>query len=53
MANAKNYYQIRNYQDNIYAVYPEDVTDLCDYLFKGALPEVNAWISLNEKGYDI
>lgn len=46
-----NEYQIRIWQDNIYAVYK--IGDWHNYLFKGTLEEVNAWLSLKEKGFDI
>lgn len=47
-------YAIRMYQDNEYAVYDKD-KDLgfYEYEFKGSLEEVNAWISLREKGFNI
>ena len=44
-------YIIRLWQDNIYAVYSKE-DQYGDYLFKGTLEEVNAWISLKEKGFD-
>lgn len=44
-------YEIRLWQDNVYAVYPKD--NPTDYEFKGSLEEVNAWISLKEKGFNI
>ena len=45
-------YKIKIYQDNICEVYNEEDSEFYDYLFKGTLEEVNAWISLKEKGYD-
>lgn len=45
-------YEIRFWQDNEYAVYYKGVIE-GDYLFKGTLEEVNAWISLKEKGFEI
>jgi len=45
-------YDIRIYMDDIYTVNKKD-DYLEDYLFKGTLEEVNAWLSLKEKGFDI
>lgn len=40
--------------DDEYAVYHKDDNyNYNDYLFKGTLEEVNAWLSLKEKGFDI
>lgn len=47
----KQKYEIKHWQDDQYAVYT--MGEYNDYLFKGTLEEVNAWISLKEKGYDI
>jgi hypothetical protein len=44
-------YVIRFWQDDEYVVYREDNIG-GEYLFKGTLEEVNAWVSLKEKGYD-
>lgn len=46
-------YTIRIWQDNIYAVYRIDDGYYMDYIFKGSLEEVNAWLSLKEKGFDL
>lgn len=43
-------YEIRIWQDNEYAVYDEN--NMNEPLFIGSLEEVNAWISLKEKGYN-
>ena len=45
-------YEIRHWQDNEYAVYPKDDWQ-AKYVFRGTLPEVNAWMSLQEKGFTI
>lgn len=45
-------YDIRFWQDNEWAVYRKDEPE-SDFLFKGTLEEVNAWLSLKEKGFDI
>lgn len=45
-------YEIRFWQDNEYAVYEKDTYD-GNYLFKGTLEEVNAWLSLKEKGFNL
>lgn len=42
-------YEIRFYQDNIYEVYEEGVNGA---VFRGTLEQVNAWISLKQKGFD-
>jgi hypothetical protein len=47
-----SYYEIRFWQDNEYAVYSKDVEAL-DYLFRGTLEEVNAWLSLKERGFNL
>ncbi len=47
----KEKYDISFYQDKQYAVYKKGEWD--DILFLGTLEEVNAWISLQEKGFDI
>jgi len=44
-------YDIRIYMDDIYAVYLKDNNG--DYLFKGTLQEVNAWLDLQSKGFNI
>ena len=44
-------YDIRFWQDNQWAVYPKG--EYGDYLFRGNLEEVNAWLSLKEKGFDL
>ena len=46
-----NQYDIRLYNDNIYAVYLKG--DSCHYVFKGTLEAINAWVSLQAKGFDI
>jgi len=46
-----NKYDIRIWQENEYAVYLKD--DPYDYVFKGTLEQINAWISLEEKGFEI
>lgn len=43
-------YEITLWQDDEYAVYKEGAYE--EYLFKGTLEEINAWISLKEKGYN-
>lgn len=48
----KDEYEIKLWQDDIYAVYPKD-TETFAYLFKGTLPEVNAWLDLKAKGFNI
>jgi len=48
-----NEYEVRLWQDDIYAVYNVGDTFSGNYLFKGTLPEVNAWLSLKEKGYNV
>lgn len=47
-------YEIRHWQDNEYTVYEKDSYGIISnhYAFRGTLEEVNAWISLKEKGYD-
>lgn len=47
-------YEISIWMDNIYAVY-DKVNDPyhADYVFKGTLEEINAWMSLQEKGFII
>jgi len=45
-------YKIQLIMDNYYGVYLLDDTDY-DCLFSGSLSEVNAWISLTEKGYNL
>ena len=42
-------YDIRFWQDNIWAVYQKD--EYGSYLFKGTIEEVNAWLDLQEKGF--
>jgi len=39
--------------DSYYGVYSEDDIQRENCLFRGGLAEVNAWISLKDKGYDI
>ena len=46
-----NKYDIRIWQDDTYAVYEKGKWN--NYLFKGTIEAVNAWLSLNEKGFDI
>lgn len=48
----KNKYQIRMWQDNIYAIYEND-NPYGEYFFKGTIEEVNAWLSLKEKGFNL
>ena len=45
-------YQIHMWSDDIYAVYPagEDWSG-SDYLFKGNIVQVNAWLELVKKGF--
>lgn len=43
-------YEIRFYQDNQYEVLEIPVMNR---VFLGTLEEVNAWISLKEKGFDL
>jgi hypothetical protein len=44
--------EISYWQDGDYYVHKKG--DYCvKYLFKGNLEEINAWISLREKGYEI
>lgn len=45
-------YDIRFWQDEEYAVYPKDDYE-ASYVFKGTLEEINAWMSLQEKGFSI
>lgn len=45
-------YDIIPREDNEWVVYQKDKFE-GDYLFKGTLEEVNAWISLKEKGFNI
>lgn len=45
-------YTIEHWADNIYAVYNIDEED-GKYVFKGSLEEVNAWLSLKEKGFNL
>jgi hypothetical protein len=44
-------YEIRVWHDDQYAVYKKDKCS--EYVFKGSLSEINAWISLKEKGFDL
>jgi len=44
-------YEIRFWQDSEWAVYEKG--SYGDYVFKGTLEEVNAWLSLREKGFEI
>ena len=46
-------YEVSHWQDNEYAVYKKDEDGLQDIVFRGTIEEVNAWISLKEKGYNI
>lgn len=48
----KNKYTIEFWQDDEYVVY-EVGGDPDRYVFKGTLVEVEAWISLKEKGFEI
>lgn len=48
----KEKYEIRIWQDNEYAVYEKN-DSYGDYVFKGTLEEVNAWLSLKEKGFEV
>ncbi len=43
----KEIYEIRIWQDNIYAIYYKGEYER--YVYKGTIEEVNAWISLREK----
>lgn len=45
-------YEIRFCQDNELAVYLKGDYE-GDYVFKGSLEEVNAWLGLKEKGFEI
>jgi len=48
----KEKFEIRHWLDDIYAVYLKD--DKSDnYLFKGTLSEIDAWLSLKQKGFDL
>ena len=40
-------YEMRAWQDNIFAIYLKDVTT--DYVYKGTIEECNAWIDLQSK----
>lgn len=44
-------YDIRIWQDDQYAVYEKDNYE--NYLFRGTIEQVNAWLSLQEKGFNI
>lgn len=44
-------YDIRFEMDNEYGIYEKYLEGDC--LFKGNLEQVNAWISLREKGFEI
>jgi hypothetical protein len=45
--------QIKKEENNkVYAVYLKDEIE-GDYIFKGTLEEINAWLSLREKGFNI
>ena len=49
-------YEIGFWQDNIYAVYLKSdylKGDRAEAVFRGTIEEVNAWLSLKEKGFDI
>jgi len=46
-----NQYDIRMYDNNEYAVYLKG--NPCEYVFKGTLEAINAWVSLQAKGFDI
>lgn len=43
-------YEIHHLKDNEYVVYEKDDQE-GDTLFSGTLEQVNAWISLKEKGF--
>ncbi len=43
-------YDIRFWQDAEYAIYKKGENQ---HIFIGTLEEVNAWLSLKEKGFDI
>lgn len=43
-------YEIRHFIDNQYAVYDKNGNDI---LYKGDIVEINAWISMKEKGFNI
>lgn len=45
-------YNISFWQDNEWAVYDRD-SNSSEYVFRGTLEEVNAWISLKEKGFEL
>ena len=47
----KEKYDIRFYQDNQYQIYNKDTYE--NALFTGTIEEVNAWLSLQEKGFTI
>ena len=44
-------YRIQHFQDNIYKVFAL-IDEKYTELFQGTLPEVEAYISLKEKGYN-
>lgn len=44
-------YDIRIWQDHTYAIYEKGKWH--NYLFKGTIEQVNAWLSLKEKGFEI
>ena len=48
----KDKYEVVFWQDDEYVVYEtaEEYRIGYDYIFKGTLPEVDAWIRLKEKG---
>ena len=43
-------YEIRHWQDTNYAVYLTGEYE--DYLYRGSIEEVSAWITLKEKGFN-
>jgi hypothetical protein len=47
-------YEIYHFQDNEYAIYFKgDIERGRLYQYRGNLEEINAWMSLKEKGFDI
>ena len=46
-------YEIRFWQDKEWAIYRKGSSFNSDFLFRGTLEEVNAWLSLREKGFDL
>lgn len=51
----KEKYELLFWQDNEYVVHeimPNGEVKI-DYVFKGTLEQINAWLSLKEKGFDL